>query len=114
MHDADSQLCTSLPDSQVELMRHAVTAHRQAKLNVDASLRVRNKQLVTLRLRLEQQKRRPGSLDLETDPAVEAAADRICRDEQVRLLTRENAELATLVGQLQARTEDCACHGDQI
>ena len=50
--------------SQADLMRHTVTAHRQAKLNVESHLRERNKQLVALHLRLEQQKRRPGATDI--------------------------------------------------
>ena len=88
-------------------MRHVATANHQAKVIVESSLRERNKQLVSLRLRLEQQKRRPGSLDLDWDPAVEVASERVVKDEHVRLLMRENSELATLVGQLQSRIEGC-------
>ena len=39
------------------------------------------------------------------DPAIEVSSERVVRDEHVRLLMKENAELSTLVGQLQAQIE---------
>ena len=93
---------------QVELLRHSASAHRHAKEALDNQIRERNLQLVSLRLRLEQAKRYPGSIDIDSDPVTEFCADRIVRDEHMKQLVKENAELAAIIGDLRARLSEAS------
>ena len=89
-------------------MRHDVAAHRHSKENLVIRIQERDREMVAMRLRLEHVKHHPGAPDLEDDPITEFCADRIVRDKLVMSLTKENAELVAILGDLKASLESDA------
>jgi hypothetical protein len=82
---------------------------RQTQAVYHAKLRERDEKILMLALRLEQQKRHPGCLDLHSDPQVERNATHIIHDDYVRCLQKENANLICILQQLKTNCNMTKC-----
>ena len=98
---------------QVMLAKVNANAHRHSFWNESIRLRDLGMTLVVLSLRLGARatQRRSRYLDIESDPALEAAALRVTRDGRVKALVMEQLELLIKLGELQGRLSGASLAG---